>query len=207
MTLILLLLVGYSRIGEALHEYLGISMFVLFIVHHVLNRKWTAGIFKGRYTPYRIFQTALVILIFITMTGSAVSSVSLSKYVFKFLHIGGASLARTVHMLCGYWNYVLIPLHLGLHWIMFFNMATKSMPKDKPVLIWSLRVVAILIAGYGVFAMISRQMPQYLFGITRFAFIDTTEPITKYLADYISIMGTFVFIGHYVSKLLKIRKD
>lgn len=37
MTAILLLLMAYSLVGEAVHEWLGIGMFVLFILHHVLN--------------------------------------------------------------------------------------------------------------------------------------------------------------------------
>ena len=34
MTVILLLLMAYSLVGEALHEWLGIGMFLLFILHH-----------------------------------------------------------------------------------------------------------------------------------------------------------------------------
>lgn len=71
MTVILLLLMGYSRIGETAHEVLGVCMFTLFILHHILNRKWIGGIFKGKYSAYRIFQTVLVALLFVTMTGSA----------------------------------------------------------------------------------------------------------------------------------------
>ena len=39
MTVILLLLMGYSRIGETAHEVLGVCMLTLFILHHILNRK------------------------------------------------------------------------------------------------------------------------------------------------------------------------
>ena len=83
MTVILLLLMGYSRIGETAHEVLGVCMFTLFILHHILNRKWIAGIFKGKYSAYRIFQTVLVALLFVTMTGSAVSGIILSKHLFN----------------------------------------------------------------------------------------------------------------------------
>ena len=58
MTVILLLLMAYSLVGEAAHEWLGIGMFVLFILHHVLNAKWSKSLFKGKYTSYRIMQTA-----------------------------------------------------------------------------------------------------------------------------------------------------
>jgi hypothetical protein len=37
VTVILLLLMGYSRIGETAHEVLGVCMFTLFILHHILN--------------------------------------------------------------------------------------------------------------------------------------------------------------------------
>lgn len=67
MTVILLLLMGYSRVGEAAHEWLGISMFLLYIIHHIMNRKWFSGIFKGKYSLFRVVQTVLVILLLITM--------------------------------------------------------------------------------------------------------------------------------------------
>ncbi len=43
MTVMLLFLMAYELIGEAAHEWLGIGMFVLFIIHHILNRKVDAS--------------------------------------------------------------------------------------------------------------------------------------------------------------------
>ena len=40
MTIVLIGLMAYSLIGTLTHEILGTAMFVLFIVHHILNRKW-----------------------------------------------------------------------------------------------------------------------------------------------------------------------
>ncbi len=60
MTVMLLLLMAYERIGAAVHEWLGMAMFVLFIIHHFLNRKWSGYVFKGKYTLFRIWQTILV---------------------------------------------------------------------------------------------------------------------------------------------------
>ena len=61
MTVMLLFLMAYEMIGQAVHEWLGIGIFVLFVAHHILNRKWCGSILKGRYTPFRIWQTALVL--------------------------------------------------------------------------------------------------------------------------------------------------
>lgn len=203
MTVILILLMGYSRIGETAHEILGVCMFALFILHHILNRKWIAGIFRGKYSAYRIFQTILVVLLFITMIGSAVSGVMLSRHLFSAFEFSGTSAAREIHMLCGYWNFVLMSLHLGLHWSMILGMLGKKIPIKKPAVKWLLRILGLVIAVYGIYALTQRQMHEYLFGITKFAFIDESEPVVFFLIDYLAIMGLFVIISHYISMGLR----
>ncbi len=47
MTILLLCLMAYQVTGEIAHEWIGIGMTVLVIVHQILNRKWYAAIFKG----------------------------------------------------------------------------------------------------------------------------------------------------------------
>ncbi len=203
MTVLLFLLMGYSKIGECAHEWLGVAMTALFVIHHILNRKWIKSVFRGKYTPYRVFQTITASLIFITILGSAVSGVNLSRYIFASLNLGGAYLARTVHMLCGYWNFVLLSLHLGIHWAMMISMISKKMPRNKPYWMWIARGFAVLVAAYGVYAFIVRQMAEYLFGVTQFIFFDADEPIALFLLDYIAIMGLFVLVGHYLTLLMK----
>ena len=40
MTVVLLFLMAYQVTGEAAHEWIGVSMTILVIVHQILNRKW-----------------------------------------------------------------------------------------------------------------------------------------------------------------------
>ena len=49
----------YEMAGETAHEWIGMAIFILFILHHLMNRRWTGNIRKGRYTPVRIIQTVL----------------------------------------------------------------------------------------------------------------------------------------------------
>ena len=49
MTAALLFLMPYELVGKAAHEWIGTEIFLLFILHHILNRKWTAHMFKGKY--------------------------------------------------------------------------------------------------------------------------------------------------------------
>lgn len=71
-----------SLVREATHEWIGVGRFVILIVHHILNRKWTRHIGKGKYTPVRIMQTILVCLLIISILGSMLSGIILSRHVF-----------------------------------------------------------------------------------------------------------------------------
>ena len=82
MTVSLLLLMPYSLLGETAHEWIGMAMFLLFIVHHVLNRRWLASMTRGRYTPLRVVQTILVLVMLVLMIGSMVSGILL--FVFAY---------------------------------------------------------------------------------------------------------------------------
>lgn len=204
MTIALLLLMLYELIGQAAHEWIGLGIFVLFIVHHILNRKWRQNALKGKYTPFRIWQTILVILVLASMIGSMVSGVILSRYVLSFLPIsGGRSFGRNLHMLASYWGFVLMSLHLGLHWSMMMGMMKKAVKKPSVVRTWMLRVLALAIAGYGVFAFVRREIGSYMLLKIQFVFFDFEEPLIFFLLDYTAVMGLFVFTGHYLAEVLK----
>ena len=56
MVLLLPMLMAYSLIGEAFHEVAGTLMLALFILHHWMNRAWWKNLFKGQYSPQRVFS-------------------------------------------------------------------------------------------------------------------------------------------------------
>lgn len=204
MTVCLMLLMAYELIGTAAHEWIGVSMFLLFVLHHVLNSKWSRNMLKGRYTFFRVMQTALVIAVLLCMIGSMVSGVVLSRHVFMFLPIhGGQSWARTLHLLCSYWGFVFMSLHLGLHWSMMMGMAKKQFRASSHLRTWALRTAAAAIAVYGVFAFANREIGSYMFLKNEFVFFNFEEPIIFFFGDYLAVMGLFVFLGHYFSIFLK----
>lgn len=204
MTIVLLLLMPYELVGQAAHEWIGIGIFILFIIHHILNGKWSRNALKGKYTPLRVWQTILVLLVLAAMIGSMVSGTILSRHALSFLPIsGGRSFARRLHMLASYWGFVLMSLHLGLHWSMMMGMAKKAVKKSFAVRTWVLRILASAIAGYGVFAFVKREIASYMLLKTQFVFFDFDQPLIFFLLDYVAVMGLFVFIGHYLAELLK----
>lgn len=204
MTAALLFLMTYNMLGDTFHEWLGAGMLVLFLLHHILNFKWSRAIFRGKYTAYRILQTALVLAILLTMLGSLVSGIILSRYVFTFLGIdGGRSFGRTLHLVCAYWNLVLLSVHLGLHWNSIMAMAKRVSGKPSAIRTWVLRILAFIMAGYGVVAFVNRDIGSYMTLRTQFVFFDYEEPLFLLLVDYLAIMGLFVFVGHYLATALR----
>lgn len=207
MTAVLIILMAYELVGQAVHEWLGIGMFVLFILHHIWNRKWIRNIFKRKHTLFSILQTILVICVFLAMAGSLVSGVILSRHALAFLPIaGGRSFARNLHMVSAYWGFVFLSLHLGFHWSMIMGMMKKHLKKMPAVPVWTLRGAAFLTAVYGAYAFWKRGIGEYMLLKNQFAFFDFEEPLVFFLADYIAVLSLFVWCGHYISKWAKIRK-
>ena len=208
MTVMLLVLMAYRITGELPHEWIGAGMFALLIAHHILNRFWYRSLGKGKYTAFRVFQTAINLLLLPCMAGLIISGIIMSRHVFAFLPIsGGLSLARMMHLVCAYWGFVLMSIHIGLHWGMIMGMARKAakltFSSYKRTAL--LRAAAVIIAGYGIYAFIARQMPQYMLLIIQFAFFDYEQPKILFFADYLAVMGSFIFLGHYAAKFLRHR--
>lgn len=204
ITVALLLLMTYELIGQVAHEWIGIGIFVLFLIHHILNGKWSKNLLKGKYTAPRIIQTVLVVLVLLSTVGSMASGVILSRHALSFLPIsGGRAFARNLHMISVYWGFVFMSLHLGFHWNMLMGMAKRLIKNTSESRKWILRVIAVLIAGYGVYAFIKRDIGSYMLLRNQFVFLDFEEPIILFLLDYIAVMELFIMVGHYSHTIFK----
>lgn len=203
MTLALLLLMSYQLVGEKAHEWIGMAMFLLVIGHHVLNRRWTGNITKGKYTAHRILQTVIVALLALTMIGSMVSGILLSNYIFRFVRIEGvANMARNIHILCAYWGFLLMAVHLGLHWNMMLRILERALPMKGIA-----KILGLLIAVYGGYAFYKREIVNYLFLRSHFVFFGPEESLGVFLLDYIAMMGMIVFITYYGCRLAERIKE
>ena len=200
MTVLLLLLMAYSLVGEAAHEWLGVGIFLLFVLHHVLNIKWYRNLFRGKYPPIRVFGTVLTLLVLLSMAGSMVSGILLSRYVFRLDVRFFSAAFQTVHMLSAYWGFVFLSLHLGLHWGGIMGMARKLTKKPSKFRKWTLRGMAFFVAAYGAYAFVKRDFGSYMLLRVHFVFFDFEEPLALFLLDYVAIMGLFVCAGYYLTK-------
>lgn len=205
MTILFLVLMAYHITGNTLHEWLGVTLFFLFIVHHALNFKWYKGLFKGKYTVVRVLMTAVNILLFAAMIGMMISGIMLSREVFSFLNLRAGMFGRRLHMVSTAWGFCLMAAHVGLHWGMVVAMMKKLPVSEK----WAgmvARVVAALLAFYGVYAFISRQIGERMFLLMEYAFFDYEEPAVFFFADYICILILFAALSYYLATLLRKKK-
>lgn len=206
MTVLLLFLMGYQFWGETAHEWIGAGMFFLCIAHHILNFSWYRSIFKGRYTAVRTVTLCIDLLVLLAMLTQIYSGIVMSRYVFASLPFsGGMSLARWLHILGAYWGFLLMSLHLGLHWNMILGMfrkaaGIKSKAKNRSIIAF---IIGLAIAGYGVWAFIGRDFLTYLFLKSEFVFLDYNELKILFYIDYLALMGLCIFIAHYSTKLIR----
>ncbi len=202
MTILLLLLMAFQVTGQEFHEWLGVGMLVLFLVHNILNYKWYKNLFKGKYNIIRILRTIINIAVFVSMLCLAYSGIVMSRYVFEFISAGGMALARRMHMAVSYWGFVLMSIHLGFHWRMVVGMAGKmtggrKLPKS---ILWIFRIPAVLIAVYGAVCFYRLNIISYMFLKVQFVFWDFEKTVFSVLLENIAMMGLWVLAGYYFIK-------
>lgn len=206
MTILLLFLMGFQFCGEELHEWAGALMFLLFIVHHFLNYNWYKTLLKGKYHGVRIFQVTINILLFITMVALMVSGMIMSSYVFAFIDFQGSlSLARILHIAGSYWGFVLMSMHIGLHWSMIASMIKKQFKLNVNKIVSYL--LAIIIVIYGIYVFIKRDFLTYMLLQSQFVFLDFNESKLLFYLDYLVLMEVFGILSYQTMKLLKTKRS
>lgn len=101
MLVITVLLMASERTGIVLHMFLGAVLFVLFVIHNILNLSWWAGIGKGTYSRTRRGRTILNVLLLID---------------FLLLMISGIMYAAGLHRITALLFLILTILHIRVHW-------------------------------------------------------------------------------------------
>lgn len=193
------LLMAYTLIGAKFHEIAGTVVFVLFLIHHILNRRWYKTLTKGRYRTVRWIQTIMDMLLLIFMIAQPISGILLSGYLFSFIHEPAriTALARTIHLVLAFWGYILLCFHAGWH----MAVPVRKL-RDRNCLAWWLVILtAMVVSGYGCVAFVRRQFPVYLFGRAPFLFLKFREPKIYYFADYLAVMVLFMTLGALVMSI------
>lgn len=207
MTALLLCIMGYHLFGEVVHEWLGISIFVLFLIHNGLNWRWYKNLFKGKYTSTRIYKLIVNIILWGLMICNIISAMLISTEVFVFLNMNGnLMMGRQLHLFATMWTFVFMSLHLGNHFSIFIGLAKrfKLTSNTKTVIKWMMRIILLGVCVYGIVVFFQRAMWEEMFLTTHFKFLQYGESIIKFLFDYICVICLFGTLGYYSNKGLLI---
>ena len=196
MTFVLIPLMAYQVTGEAAHEWLGIGMVLLVIVHQVLNRKWYSALFNGKYNPNRVLNTIITTLLLISFAFTAVSGISMSNHAVPFLYsLIKVNTARVMHLAFSHWAFILMGLHIGMH----ASIMLHKMPnKVKNVLV----IIFTIIAGYGFYLFLKSGIVNYIIFKTHFAFLDYEKPAAIVFRENIAMLVFFAFVAYTMSSIV-----
>ena len=197
MTILLLFLMAYQVTGETLHEWIGIGMTVLVIVHQILNRKWYGALFKGKYRAYRILTTAVNVLLLLSFALTAFCGMSMSGHAVPFLYgMAPVSFARRLHLSMSHWTFVLMGLHLGLH--VPAMTAKMNIEGRKKTLV---SAAYCCIASIGLWLFLRNGMLDYLLFRVPFAFLDYDKAAALVILENIVMLLFWAFTGTQCSLL------
>lgn len=206
ITLILLTQMAFIYTGQEIHEYTGVLLFVLFIIHHLLNLNWFKTLFNARYSCYRGLLLIINLLILLSVLGLGISGIAMARYTFNEISLNiSTSLARKIHMVTAYSSYILIALHLGFHWLIFLRIMDKQFKVQLKEyhLIFLLKGILYVFITYGLYALIKHDLFSYILLRKEFAYFDFNQSIYSFMFDYLAIMSFIVFCGHQLVKVIK----
>ena len=186
MLFLFLLLMAAPHTGNAAHEWLGVLLAVVFLLHTWLNRLWYQTLLKGRYNIRRTVRLLLNAFLLLSIIGTLASAVPISRTVFAFAGFKGELSFRTVHVFCAHWCFILAAVHLGLYVKRFCSSLERLFsrtPSDgyRPAFFGP----GIIFAAYGIHAFLQREL---MYPLTlRSSFMLWSENTALFLLDYSAV--------------------
>jgi len=205
MTVFMLIAMAYYITGNTIHEFIGVTVLVLFIVHNFTNRRWYKTILKGKYNFRRIFQIGINLLFLVTMSLMMISGVLISSELFPFINISNDMTLRQLHVQTAYWGFVIMAVHIGLSWEIIINSARRmtGIKGKSGIRTIVMRIIAVLIVFYGVQASFEREMGSKLLIYNPFGWYTNDESYIKFLIDHLTIMGVYICGTYYTLKFIQ----
>lgn len=199
----LLLLMSFHVTQQFAHEWIGVTMLALTILHQVLNRKYYSAIFKGKYTPLRVFQLIVNVFLVLSFLCTAASGLIMSRYTAPYLNgVLQTSLVRQAHLSLSHWSFVLMGLHLGLH----LGIISSKLKKRSVKI--ALGILTGVVAVCGFYLFFTARFFDYMFLRIPFAYFDYSKAWYLVIVENLVMLTAWAFAAYLISLLLKkINKD
>ncbi len=200
MTVLFLGQMGYHMMDNRMHEWTGVTLCVLFLLHHALNPGWHRGLFKGRYSASRVWLTVVDLLLTLAMVAVIVSALLVLRHAFDFLGLRMRAVGRRIHMPATMWAFVLTGLHIGLHWHIVLGKLGKAGNRAG---VWLCRLVLVCVIAFGAWEFATRGLWMELFMLREFVFLEYGEPLAVFFASYAAVLYVWAALSYFLKKLLQ----
>lgn len=194
---------AYELTGSTAHEWLGLSLLGLFLVHGGWNWSWFRSLLKGRYRGVRITLLVINGLLLVSAVLMIVSGIVNSNLLFRATGIVLEWLPRELHTASANWFLVLMAIHLGLHWKLvlveadrLFQLRTSSSWRRH-----ILPILAAFISGFGVYASLERSLYARMIAYYSFENWDFEVSVVGFFVQYPAIVGLYASVAHYALRL------
>jgi hypothetical protein len=204
---LLVVCLAYWWQDNLVHELIGAALFALVIVHNVFNRRWYGT--RKTTNGSRLLNTVVIISLALAMTIMLVTSLLISRDLFSFISLGGAFSVREIHMFVAYWTLLIVSLHLGTRWATVMNAAASFFRVGSASLLrrTALRGIAAAIALWGLKSTFDMGFGSKLMLTYTLDMWDFNEAAPQFFLNYVSIVGLYVALGHYVLSIARSRRS
>lgn len=159
MFISIILLMKINITGLQLHEIIGICLFVIFIIHKIINFKWVKSVGKNilnknmKSKSKIMFFLDLILFIFVTL--NVITGIVVSKFILVSITVNNIETVTILHKFFAWWSLILISIHIGLHWenvVNYFERKFKSLKENKILQILFI-LLYIIIAIIGIWSI------------------------------------------------------
>lgn len=199
VTGLLLFAFAYFWQGNASHEWAGIGMFMLLIVHNAFHRRWFASLAQEPRAKRGKFNIALTLVLLVGMLALLGTSLVISETLFAGLRLDDDFTLRRVHAGIAYWLLIVVSIHLGLRWPLLMAVARKlfGFKESNAVRTAILRLAAAGIALQGVFSALALKLPARLVFQLSLDWWNFEESVAAFFLHCMAVAGLGIFLTHY----------
>ena len=194
----MLLLMAMQVTKQEIHEWLGIGMFALVIAHHTLNRNYYAAVFKGKYTPLRVFMLIVNTALLLSFIATPTTGMMMSHYATPFLNsVVGTAIPRKLHLMLTYWSFVLMGMHAGLH----LGIISSKLKNKAVKIIAFVLMCGVTVCGFWLF--IKANIFDYMLMKTQFAFLDYSKSAWQIIIENLDMLLAWTLAAYLIALILK----
>ena len=191
-----LMLIEFSKnyLSPLIHEIIGIILFILVIIHLILNKNYIKNVFKTKKDAFGVLMFIINISFFITFMLSIIFGILSSQSFLKICNIHNVNIIN-LHKILSYLSLIILGFHLGINFNMMFGKLTNKLNK------YILYIIQLIIIIYGIYSFIKLDIIRHITGIYGFSIVNGNIFIN--LLDYLSIVLMITFLTNIICRRIK----